>query len=378
VTLGDVIAIGFVLLAAFVGMRKGLIASSLSLVGIAVGAIIGARLAPHLLSNGDTSPYTPLAALAGAALLAVLFETLGTLAGGVLRSNLRIRPLKTIDTAGGLLVGAVAALAIVWVVGAVALQLPGQTKLRRGAQRSFVLRELNGVVPPSSVLKALSRVDPFPAIAAPVAPIAPPNPQISSRPGVKRAARSVVRVIGNACGLAVEGSGWVARPGLVVTAAHVIAGQHDTEVQAPGEGTLHGRAVAFDPHNDVAVLRVAGLTAPPLPFVRPETGTAVAIVGYPENGPFDATPGRIGQTSSVLTQDAYGRGPVLRTITAIRGKVRHGNSGGPAVDAKGRVETTVFAARVGASGGYGVPDDPVAKALEQAGGGAVSTGGCVS
>jgi S1-C subfamily serine protease len=377
VTLGDAIAIVFVLLAALIGMRKGLIASALSLVGIAVGALIGARLAPHLLSNGDSSPYTPLAALAGAALLAVLFETLGTLAGAILRSNLRIRPLRTVDSAGGLLVGALAALTIVWVVGAVALQLPGQTKLRRGAQRSVVLRQLNAIVPPGRILKALARVDPFPAIAAPVAPIAPPTRRVLVQPGVRRAARSVVRVIGNACGLAVEGSGWVARPGLVVTAAHVVAGQHDTQVQAPGEGTLRGQAVAFDPHNDVAVLRVAGLQAPPLALVAPHTGTAVAIVGYPENGPFDATPGRIGQTSSVLTQDAYGRGPTLRTITALRGQVRHGNSGGPAVDAKGQVETTVFAARVGSSGGYGVPDDPVLKALDGVAG-RVSTGGCVS
>jgi S1-C subfamily serine protease len=377
VTLGDVVAIVFVVLAAFVGMRKGLIASALSLVGIAVGAIIGARLAPHLLSHGDSSPYTPLAALAGAALLAVLFETLGTLAGAILRSNLRIRPLRTVDSAGGLVVGALAALAIVWVVGAVALQLPGQTKLRQGAQRSVVLRQLNAIVPPARILKALARVDPFPAIAAPVAPIAPPSPGVVQQPGVRRAERSVVRVIGNACGLAVEGSGWVAKPGLVVTAAHVVAGQHDTQVQAPGEGTLRAVAVAFDSHNDVAVLRVAGLQAPPLPLVSPHVGTAVAIVGYPENGPFAAAPGRIGQTSSVLTQDAYGRGPVLRTITAIRGKVRHGNSGGPAVDAKGQVETTVFAARVGSSGGYGVPDSPVLKALDGAGG-RVSTGGCVS
>jgi S1-C subfamily serine protease len=156
----------------------------------------------------------------------------------------------------------------------------------------------------------------------------------------------------------------------------VVAGQHDTEVQAPGEGTLRAYAIGFDPHNDVAVLSVPGLRAPPLPIVQPKAGTGVAIVGYPENGPLDATPGRIGQTSSVLTQDAYGRGPTLRSITAIRGKVRHGNSGGPAVDARGQVETTVFAARVGASGGYGVPDEPVLKALQDAKG-RVSTGGCV-
>ena len=232
-------------------------------------------------------------------------------------------------------------------------------------------------MPPARILLALARVDPFPAIAAPVAPIGPPNPRVVHRPGVRRAAQSVVRVIGNACGLAVEGSGWVARPGLVVTAAHVVAGQHDTQVQAPGTGMLHAQVVAFDPHNDVAVLRVDGLGAAPLPVVSPKSGTQVAIVGYPENGPLSSTPGRIGQTSSVLTQDAYGRGPVLRTITAIRGRVRHGNSGGPAVDGQGHVEATVFAARVGSSGGYGVPDNPVLKALDDAHA-RVSTGGCVS
>ena len=89
----DWIAIAFVLLAALVGMRRGLIASTLSLAGIAIGAFIGARLAPHLLHGGSHSPYTPLAALAGAAILAVLLETLGTLIGAMLRSTLKLSPL---------------------------------------------------------------------------------------------------------------------------------------------------------------------------------------------------------------------------------------------------------------------------------------------
>ncbi len=88
------------------------------------------------------------------------------------------------------------------------------------------------------------------------------------------------------------------------------------------------------------------------------------------------TPGRIGRTTSVVSRDAYGRRPVLRTITALRGSVRQGNSGGPAVDAEGNVQTTVFAARVGSDSGYGVPTQIVRRALVRSGG-KVSTGDCV-
>ena len=79
----------------------------------------------------------------------------------------------------------------------------------------------------------------------------------------------------------------------------------------------------------------------------------------------------------VLTEDAYGRGPVQRRITTLRGQIRRGNSGGPAVDFQGRVQTTIFASRVGVDGqGYGVPTELVREALDGAGG-AVSTGPCV-
>ncbi len=309
-------------------------------------------------------------------MLAVALASLGTLVGAMVRTSLRLSPLRALDSAGGLIFGMLAAVAIVWVVGAVALQFPGQTTLRQEAQRSSVLRGLNSIESPSRVMRALARVDPFPAISGPAGPIAAPNPAVLGRPGVQRAEASVVRVLGTACGLAVEGSGWVARPGEVVTAAHVVAGEHDTAIQLPGQGTLRAQAIAFDPKNDVAVLRVAGLRARPLQHIAAREGAAVAIIGYPENGPLDAVPARVGRTALVLTQDAYGRSPVLRTITALRGLVRHGNSGGPAVDAAGRVETTVFAARIGGPGGYGVPDDAVRAALDSAHG-PVSTGDCV-
>jgi S1-C subfamily serine protease len=198
---------------------------------------------------------------------------------------------------------------------------------------------------------------------------------VLSKPGVRAAAPSVVRVLGTACGLGVEGSGWVAARGLVVTAAHVVAGERDTTVVPISGGALPADVIAFDSHDDIAVLRVEGLGLAPLRLVDPRRGAPVAIVGYPLNGPLDATAGRIGSTATVLGQDAYGRGPTRRVVTSLSGTVEHGNSGGPAVDASGAVESTVFAARAGGNGGYGVPASVVRRDLVAAHG-SVSTGPC--
>jgi S1-C subfamily serine protease len=375
VTRLDWIAVGFVGLTALYGLRRGLVASALSAAAIIAGAVLGARLAPHLLHGGAHSPYTPLAALAGAAVLAIVLEGLASFAGSAARTSLRVTPLGPVDSLGGLVLGAMAGLAIVWVAGAVALLLPGQTELRQSAQQSLIVRQLNSLAKPRRVLDALARVDPLPAVVGPVAVVPAPDASLVGGPGVRRAAPSVVRVVGTACGLSVEGSGWVAGPDTVVTAAHVVAGEHDTAVERAGSRTpLPATVMAFDSRNDVAILRVPGLGARPLPLIKPDPGLAVVILGYPEDGPFSAEPGRIGGTISVFSRDAYGK-PTLRTITSLRGLVRHGNSGGPAVDARGRVATTVFAAGVGSKSGYGVPADAVRNALENSRS-AVSTGDC--
>jgi S1-C subfamily serine protease len=375
VTAVDWLALVFVALTAILGLRKGLIASALSLAGIIIGAFVGARLAPHLLSEGSTSPWTPLAALAGAAFAAVILETIGTLAGRTLRGSLPARPLTTLDSVGGFVLGGAAGLALVWVLGASALLVPGQTSFRRAAQKSEVLQQLYDAVPPAKFMRLLARVDPFPAIAGPATPVRPPDPRLLRSPVVRAAAPSVVRVLGTACGLRVAGSGWVARPDVVVTAAHVVAGEKDTHVQTSTGRRLRAHAVAFDSRNDIAVLRVPGLGLRALPLAKPHAGRAVAIIGYPENGPLSAVPGRLGPTTEVLSEDAYGRGPVPRTITSIRGEVRHGNSGGPTVNAKGAVETTLFAARLGSGGGFGVPTGVVRNVLARPAS-RVSTGAC--
>jgi S1-C subfamily serine protease len=362
----DWIALAVVALGGFVGLRKGLVASLLAITGIVAGAVIGAKIAPVVLSGGAHSPYAPLVALAGAVIGAAVLEALGSMAGSFFRAAMRFPPLRALDTAGGLVLGAAAGLALVWMVGATALLLPGQRSLRQDVQRSEVLQRLNAIVPPERLLNALARVDPFPSIVGPAIPAAPTS-RIARDPDVRAAAASVVRVLGTACGLGISGSGWVAAPGVVVTAAHVVAGESSTSVVDPvSEKRLAAQAVGFDPRNDVAVLRVPGLGARPLAMVEPEPDRLVGIAGYPLNGPLDIEPGRIGKTGHVLTDDAYGKGPVDRTITSLSGVIRHGNSGGPAIDSEGHVQTMVFATKIGEPGGYGVPAEVVRKVIHSA------------
>jgi S1-C subfamily serine protease len=376
----DWIALAVIVLSAFGGWRRGLIGSALSLGGLVAGAYAGSRLAPHLLSGGSSSRWTPFLSLVGALAGAALLQSLASFAGSFLRGGLKLTPLRLLDSAGGVFFGVATGLVLVWVLGATALLLPGQTSLRREAQRSEILKNLNAHVPPRRLLHLLASIDPIQAIAGPPAPLEPPSPGIVGDPDVRRAEDSVVRVLGTACGLGVEGSGWFISPREVATAAHVVAGEHDTHVQIPHSSALfRADVVALDATNDLAILRVRDAGAQtPLP-VRSEaqSGRPVAIVGYPGGGPLTATAGRVGDTATVLTRDAYGHGPVSRSITAVAGRVRHGDSGGPAVDSDGYVQSMLFAARIGEPVGYGVPVQLIVRAARSAQGPA-STGDCAA
>jgi S1-C subfamily serine protease len=380
VTAIDWIIVVFTLLMAVWGYMQGLVVGAMSLGGFIVGALIGSRLGPLLLSGGSHSPYAPLFTLVGAVIvggiLASLLETLGF---HVRRRMGRV--LGQLDGVAGSVLVACFGLGLVWIAGAVALQTPGARHLRRDIQRSEILQALNDALPPTGgLLNALARFDPLPAINGPQADVPPPTSRIARDPDVAAAGRSVVRILGTACGLGVQGSGWIAENGIVVTNAHVVAGEDDTTVQLRGVGP-HYRATAiwFDSRNDVAVLRVDGIRGTPALRVNADapSGTSAAVLGFPLNGPYDVEPARLGQTSEVITQDAYGNGPVRRLITSLRGLVRSGNSGGPVVDSAGRVVTTVFAATVGGTrrSGFGVPDSVVQSALSQASG-PVDTGPC--
>jgi S1-C subfamily serine protease len=362
VSTADWVVIAVVALSALYGMGTGFLRGAFSLAGFAVGAYLGARLAPAILRDG--SPYIPVVALGGAILLGMLMRSVAALLAGALRSSLGVIPgMRLLDRLAGLVLGIAAGIFLCWAIGAVLLYLPGETDLRRAVQRSAILGEINDVVPPERLLETLERVDPIGVFIGPPAIVAPPDSELANDPDVVRASKSVVRVTGVACGLGIEGSGWIAAPGLVVTNAHVVAGIARPRVDDVDGGSYASDVVAFDAENDLAVLRVQGLDGRPLRLGEPVRGTAVALVGYPENGPLRREPGRLGSTRELLIRDAYDHGPVRREVTALRGAVEPGSSGGAGIDAQGLVRTTVFARRPRETGGYGIPAAVVRKAL---------------
>jgi S1-C subfamily serine protease len=367
--------VAIIAISAFIGFSRGLVRGALSLAGLALGAYLGARIAPQLLRDG--SPYAPIFALTGAVLGASILEALAGIAAASLRSSMRMLPgFRTLDSAAGLVLGAVAGVFLAWAVGAVLLYLPYQQNLRRAVQQSTILSRINDRFPPERLLETLARVDPLGVVLGPTAVVPSPDSALARDPDVVAASKSVVRVTGFACGLGVEGSGWIVRPGIVVTNAHVVAGVDRPSVDRRDGDSHAATVVVFDARNDIAVLDVPGLEGRPLQLADPTRGAAVALVGYPENGPLARVAGRLGSTVSAFSRDAYGNGPVTREVTTIRGAVRPGNSGGPGVDALGRVRTVVFARRAGEAGGYGIPPELVRADLAKAGDTPVSPTAC--
>ncbi|MEK6327930.1 MAG: MarP family serine protease [Actinomycetota bacterium] len=367
----DVIIAVFALALAAIGYERGLIASGLPLAGFVLGAAIGGRLGPALLAGGGESPYAPLiTVLAGLVLGATLAVAVEGFAEGLSARMSHGALGSWLDGIAGAALLAALGLLVAWAFGAAALNSPGpgERDLRHALQSSRILTALNNVLPPSGpLLNVLRHIDPTPTVSGPNANVRAPQPGIVHDPEVQRAGDSVVKVLGTACGLGIEGSGWVAGPGLVVTNAHVVAGEDDTTVTLRSGETLDASAVHYEPRNDLAILRVAGLDTPALRLApQVPKAAAAAVLGYPENGPLTIFAARVGSTGEVISQDSYGRGPVARRMTPFRGQVESGNSGGPAVDAGGQVLTTVFAAEqgLGPRGGLGIPDEIVRRALE--------------
>lgn len=381
-SIADLIIIAFVVILGAWGFRQGAVLGVSSLAGFLGGVYVGTRLANNLLEGGNASPYAPLFALAAALVFGAVVAEISVALGFRFRVKFTSHTARRIDgTLGAVLLGTFA-LMIVWVGAAALNQSKVSGGLRTNVRRSAVVKELNAVLPPSGpFLSAISRIDPVPSISGPSTNVAAPDPGTASDPDVRRAAMSTVRVLGTACGYGVEGSGWVAAPGVIVTNAHVVAGQADTTVQVAGSGTAFpATTVWFDPRNDLALLAAPAVTVSPLALTAStDKGTPAAIVGYPLNGGLMISSVRIGGTQNAISDDIYGNGPITRAMTSFRGLVRQGNSGGPLIDSDGRVRSTVFASQSGSDNrrGYGVPGAVIADAISQVNTGVpVSTGAC--
>ena len=391
-TVVDVVILVLVALMALAGFARGFLVGVMALVGFLGGAFVGARIGPLVLSGGANSPYAPLFGLGGALIAGSLLGAIFEAVARRLRRFLWLPGLRLVDGLLGAVMTACLGLGLVWIVGAVLLHTSNQfrlpTSVLSSITRSAILKGLNRALPPSGlILNALGHIDPLPSVNGRAAAVPAPDVAILRAHGVIDATPAVVQIVGQACGLDIEGSGWVAGPGLVVTNAHVVAGETDTTVKVRGAGAFPAHALVFDSHNDIAVLRVPGLSAAPLTLdlgpPAPVSGESAAILGYPLDGPFERRPGRLGQTERAPIDDAYGN-PTVREVSSLRGLVKPGNSGGPMVDAAGQVIGTVFAEITNAPparpGGFAVPNSVVARelALARARHRTVSTRGCAA
>ena len=267
-------------------------------------------------------------------------------------------------------------LVVAWALG-VAIsgsRLGGITPLVR---ESRVLAEVNQVLPDRSdrLLRAFDSVVGstfFPDYLEPFAPeriveVGPGPKRMLTDPDVVAAERSVVKVRSvNSCSAGVEGTGFAYAPGAVMTNAHVVAGVRDPKVIV-GDRTVDARVVVYDPELDIAVLRVPNGRVPALEFSF-EAGQRdpVAMLGYPEDGPYDVQPGRIRAEQRLRSPNIYGTGSVIREVYSLRGLIRPGNSGGPVVDSAGDVVGVVFAASVTDSDtGYALTADQVRERAAQ-------------
>jgi S1-C subfamily serine protease len=183
----------------------------------------------------------------------------------------------------------------------------------------------------------------------------------------------------NSCNRGVEGSGFLYSPDRVMTNAHVVAGVDAPSVLV-GDTEVPARVVYYNEDLDVAVLAVNGIDRPHLSFdLTAKPGDNGAVLGYPQDGPFDAQAVRIRAQQRLRSPDIYGDGSVIREVFSLRGLIRPGNSGGPLVSSAGDVTGVVFAASVtDTDTGYALTADQVRQAAADGLGATrgVDTGDC--
>lgn len=372
------------------GYWQGFITGAFATVGLVLGGLLGIWLAPHLLGDASPSLWVSLAALFVVLVCASFGQAFLQYGGTKVRDQITWQPIRAVDAVGGSVLSVVAVLTVTWMLGVAVSgsQIPGIGQLVRDSK---VLTRVNDVMPNEAqgLLRGFDRVvgsSFFPRYLEPFAPerIVPVNPapgNVVNDPQVQEAQLSVFKIRGeNSCGDGIEGSGFLFAPRKLMTNAHVVAGVDEPRVQV-GTRNVAARVVYYDSDVDVAVLDV-DIDGPTVEFDTDPGGKPLqpaVVLGYPNDGPFDARPARIRAEQRLRSPDIYGRGTVTRDVYSLRGLVRPGNSGGPLVSMDGKVLGVIFAASVSNKDtGYALTADQVGtavlKSLRKTS--AVPTGGC--
>jgi S1-C subfamily serine protease len=369
----DIVLLVLVLAYAVSGYWQGFVTGAFATTGLLLGGLLGIWLVPRLLGDAEPSLGVSLGALFIVLLAASIGQGVLQFAGARIRDRIRWQPVRAVDAVGGAALSVVAVLVVAWALGVAVsgAQLPWVSKEVR---TSAVLGRVDTVMPRAAVESLDSFNDVvgesfFPRYLEPFAPeriveVPPPPPGIGRDPDVVAAGRSVLKVRGeNRCGRGVEGTGFLYSGTRLMTNAHVVAGVDRPRVVVDDE-EVEAEVVYYDPDIDIAVLEVPELGRPALQFDREgRPRMPGAVLGYPEDGPYDVQSARIRSEQRLRSPDIYGDGTVVRDVFSVRSLIRPGNSGGPMVSGAGEVLGVVFAASVtDDSTGYVLTAEQVAEA----------------
>ena len=338
------------------GYWQGFITGACATAGLLLGGLGGIWVAPLALGDAAPSLWVSLGALFIVIVSASLGQALFQYAGAKVRDRITWQPIRAVDAVGGSLLSAVAVLLVAWALG-VAVSGTRIGAITPMVRDSTILAKVDQTLPSDSgqVLQAFNNVVGttfFPRYLEPFAPerivaVKPGDPRMLTDPDVVAAEASVVKVRGaNTCGSGVEGTGFFYAPGRLMTNAHVVAGVTRPEVEVGGT-SVTASVVLYDEDLDIAVLSLPDTGTPHLALdAEVEPRDAVAVLGYPEDGPYDVQSGRVRAEQRLRSPDIYGEGTVIRQVFSLRALIRPGNSGGPIVTSGGDVAGMVFAASV--------------------------------
>ncbi len=355
----DILIVSLCLIFGWIGFRRGILRTILSIVGLFVGGFLASASLPYvqnLLSNYSflLRPTVNFSFIIfGASLGMCIFGIIG----GFLRVVLLPFPfLKALDSLIGLFLALLTVLAVTLTVANAARVIPNKT-IKDFFATSIVVKEIETYTPSNLKnyfikLQETITNSPLPEVFQSlvesrfVANKVEENVEIPD--SIKNSKNSVVRIdgIAQSCSAAMTGTGFIVGTERVITNAHVVAGVDEPVISQPNSTLqIQGKVIYIDRQKDIAVLFVPGLMGDKLTFIGPVTANELGfVIGYPNGGVLKTIPVSISSEFESLGADIDGQGQVKREVIVFGGEIKPGNSGGPLLNDQGQVLGMVFAA----------------------------------
>lgn len=369
------------------GYRLGFVARAASWAGMLVGLFVAARLMPRVVESlGEDASRSGILLVAAGLLLggAAIGQAIGLLAGSRAQSGITTTAGQRVDRMGGAVAGVLGTLVIVWLLVPAVADMSGWQA--RTVRESRIVEGLTESLPTApDATRTLRRLlgDGYPQVFEGLerSPEVGPVPAESglSQEAAQTISQSIVKVVGEACGRIQEGTGWVVEPGVVVTNAHVVAGEPETVLQRQDGSEVPATLVAFDPERDLAVLSAPDLDRPALPVADSAVEQRGAVFGHPGGGPLELSPFETRQRIDAVGTDIYGAPGTERDVLVLASDLAPGDSGSPLVDTAGQVVGVAFAIAPDREGvAYALSTDELRTVLATVGTEALDAGPCAA